>query len=490
MNQFRNKKRRSLSLIASIFFCVVLVIACYSERDQETMAVDLDRKPVQPQEQAATPQDSTDSEPVEVAADMTAVTDDTLDRNLTEILAVKDGSFIGYHPVNESFLLWFRKQYGDEKLQQVADEAAGNMNPEIWYDLTGRSIHVLWLDYQEAIGLRMDDENRITYSRAASDEEIILSFTGDISFDDTVGTVQYLKQNGLDATITPQVQQILRESDVTMVNNECVYSTGGTPIEGKAYTFRADPQNIHYLTDLGVDIAGIANNHVCDFGLDALVDTIETFENADMPYVGAGRNLEEAKRPWYFVINGRKIAIVAATQIERTYNYTKEATESTPGVLKTLDPTKFVDVIAQAKRQSDIVIVFVHWGTEGNAHFGGDQVALANAFEAAGADAIIGGHTHCLQGISYINDTPVIYSLGNFWLGTTPNDGIEKRDTAVAQLIIDRQGAIRMRFLPCIQENQMTYLETDQQEKQRIITYEQYISQGIQIDADGYVSKN
>ena len=117
-------------------------------------------------------------------------------------------------------------------------------------------------------------------------------------------------------------------------------------------------------------------------------------------------------------------------------------------------------------------------------------MALANAFEAAGADAIIGGHTHCLQGISYINDTPVIYSLGNFWLGTTPNDGIVKRDTAVAQLIIDRQGAIRMRFLPCIQENLMTYLETDPQEKQRIITYEQYISQGIQIDADGYVSKN
>ena len=162
MNQFRNKKRRSLSLIASIFFCVVLVIACYSERDQETMAVDLDRKPVQPQEQAATPRDSTGSEPVEVAADTTIFTDDTLDRNLAEILAVKDGSFIGYHPVNESFLLWFRKQYGEAALAQIAEEATHGMNPEIWYDLTGRSIHVLWLDYQAAVGLRTDDENRTT----------------------------------------------------------------------------------------------------------------------------------------------------------------------------------------------------------------------------------------------------------------------------------------------------------------------------------------
>lgn len=66
-----------------------------------------------------------------------------------------------------------------------------------------------------------------------------------------------------------------------------------------------------------------------------LIDTIDTLEEAGIPYVGAGKDLKDAMRPVYFVANGKKIAIVSATQIERSLNYTKEATETTPGVLKT-----------------------------------------------------------------------------------------------------------------------------------------------------------
>ena len=68
-----------------------------------------------------------------------------------------------------------------------------------------------------------------------------------------------------------------------------------------------------------------------------LLDTLETLENVGIPYVGAGRNLKEAEKIVYFIANGRKIAIVAATQIERFESFTKEAEENTPGVLKTLE---------------------------------------------------------------------------------------------------------------------------------------------------------
>ena len=68
------------------------------------------------------------------------------------------------------------------------------------------------------------------------------------------------------------------------------------------------------------------------------MDTIDTVEKAQIPYVGAGRNLQEAMKPVYFIANGRKIAIVSATQIERSLNYTREATEERAGVLKTLNP--------------------------------------------------------------------------------------------------------------------------------------------------------
>ena len=83
----------------------------------------------------------------------------------------------------------------------------------------------------------------------------------------------------------------------------------------------------------------------------------------------------------------------------------------------------------------------------------------------------------------------MIYSLGNFWFGSTPTDGVNKKDTAIAQVIIDADGCMRFRFVPCVQQNRQTYLVTDELEKARIIAFEQQLSNGVTIDADGYVEK-
>lgn len=413
---------------------------------------------------------------------------DALNRAIDTVLAANQ-EFLGGYPMDESFLFWFRSLYGADALEQVAGEAGAGADADIWYRVSGSSIHVLWLDYCEQYGMHSEQLLRVTRQECASEDETVISFTGDLNFDDRIGTMQHLKGNGLGAAFSNDVREVMAGSDILMVNNECTFSTRGEAIAGKAYTFRSDPSNVSILMELGVDIAGIANNHVCDYGMEALTDTIATLDDAGIPNVGAGNNLEEAKRPWYFVANGKKIAFVAATQIERTYNYTKEATETTPGVLKTLHPEKYVEVIREAKAHSDYVIAFVHWGTEGTNYYEADQVALAENFVAAGADAIIGGHTHCLQGITYISDVPVIYSLGNFWFGSTLTDGVNKKDTGIAQVILASDGSMSFRFVPCVQQNRQTYLVTDETEKARIIAFEQQLSSGVTIDADGYVKK-
>lgn len=413
---------------------------------------------------------------------------DALNRSMNTILAM-NRDFLGGYPMDESFLFWFCSQYGQDALEQVADHARNRADADIWYQISGRSIHVLWLDYCEQHGMHSEQLHRVTRQECAATDQTVISFTGDMNFDDRIGTMQYLKANGLGAALSNDIRMLLKTSDILMINNECTYSTRGEPLAGKAYTFRSDPSNVSLLKEMGVDIAGIANNHVFDYGAEALTDTIDTLDAAGIPYVGAGNNLDEAKRPWYFVANGKKIAFVAATQIERSYNYTKEATDTTPGVLKTLNPEKFVEVIRSAKAHSDYVIVFVHWGTEGTNYFEGDQTALAEQFVEAGADAIIGGHTHCLQGITYIADVPVIFSLGNFWFGSSPTDGMKYKDTAIAQVIIHADGQMQFRFIPCAQKNRQTYLVTDETEKARIISLEQQFSKGVSIDVDGYVTK-
>ena len=407
-----------------------------------------------------------------------------LESQYETILNNSTREFIGGHPVDESFLSWIYANYGKHKIEELSNQlSTGITDSNTWHDLTGNTIHVLWLLYCMDTGSASCSLTNTYWKECTSTDKTVLDFTGDVNFAEGWYTTNYLdeQKDGLKSCISAELLAELKAADILLVNNEFTYSTRGEPLAGKAYTFRADPSRVALLQEMGTDIANLANNHVYDYGEDALLDTMTTLSDAGIPYVGAGKNLEEAMQPVYFIANGRKIAIVAATQIERSTNYTKEATEDTPGVLKTLNPDKFVQEIKKAKAQSDYVIVYVHWGTEGQTSFGADQVVLAEAFVEAGADAIIGGHPHYMQGISYVAGVPVFYSMGNFWFSTgTMNTGL-------AQVEIDRDGILSVRYLPCIQSGLTTTLITDYDTKQNMIAYMTDISKDVAIDPDGYV---
>ena len=116
---------------------------------------------------------------------------------------------------------------------------------------------------------------------------------------------------------------------------------------------------------MGVDLVSLANNHVCDYGVDGLLDTMRILNESKVAYIGAGKDLSDLKTTQYYIMGGRKIAIISATQIERSYTYTKQATVNSPGVLKTQTENYVRNAIAAAKAKSDYVIVYIHWGSEG-----------------------------------------------------------------------------------------------------------------------------
>lgn len=401
-----------------------------------------------------------------------------------EILSGCTWELISGYVIDESFLAWVTKRYGTSPIFALADAVkAGNHERELWHQLTGDSIHVLWSRYCQETGFQSHALARVYWKECKSPDQTVIDLIGDVNFAEEWSTTRYLDKqvDGLYDCLSPSLLDELNEADLLMVNNEFTYSRRGEPVEGKDYTFRADPDRVYLLEIMGTDIVSLANNHAYDYGPDALLDTMETLKSAGIPYVGAGADLAEAQMPSYFIANGRKIAIVAATQVERTLNYTKEATETEPGVLKTLKADKFVSVITEAKKNADYVIVYVHWGTEQNPYFENDQEQLADAYIEAGADAIIGGHTHCLQGCEYRNGVPIIYSLGNFWFNSN------KLDTGIAQLIIQKDGSLAFRFLPCVQKWNQTYLVEEEAEKERIWDYMESISKGVEFDADGYL---
>lgn len=327
-------------------------------------------------------------------------------------------------------------------------------------------------------------ENNI-YAKDANDpEQITLTFAGDILFDDSYAVMGTMLQNGgnIANAISQEVITEMKSADIMMVNNEFPYSSRGTATAGKQFTFRAKPSTVSYLDDLGVDIVSLANNHAYDYGEEAFLDTMTTLEEAGILYAGAGRNLKEARRPVYYIINNMKIAIVAATQIEKSdYPDTKGATDSSAGVFRCWNGDNLISTIQEARENSDFVIAYLHWGTENSSAIDWAQEKQAPEVVAAGADLIIGDHPHCLQKIEAVNGVPVIYSLGNFWFNS------KTVDTGMVKIALNQDGLQSCQFLPCLQSGSKTTLLHDA-EKERVLNEMRTLSPGVQIDSDGYVT--
>ena len=142
-------------------------------------------------------------------------------------------------------------------------------------------------------------------------------------------------------------------------------------------------------------------------------DTIDLLDQAKITHVGGGTNLDEAKQPTYYIINGIKIGFVAASEGEQ-YKFTPEATDSTTGILTSYDTTEYNQVIADASKECDYLIAYVHWGTEDEDMYNSTQTEHGKEFLKSGADIVIGGHPHVLQGIEYTEDVTYCIQSGRF----------------------------------------------------------------------------
>lgn len=327
-------------------------------------------------------------------------------------------------------------------------------------------------------------ENNIYAKETVNEGEVTLAFGGDILFDPAYSVMASLLQrsNGIYDSISEDLMDEMKDADIMMINNEFPYSSRGIPTEGKQFTFRARPESASILEEMGVDIVSLANNHAYDYGEDAFLDTLDTLAGIGMPYVGAGRNLEEASKPVYFIAGDIKIAIVSATQIERLDNPdTKGATDDSAGVFRCLNPDRLLDAVREAKENSDFVVVYIHWGTENTVEVDWAQLDQAPKIADAGADLIIGDHPHCLQPIEYVNGVPVVYSLGNFWFNS------KELDTCIVKAVVGEDGLRSLQFIPALQKGCKTSM-LHGEEKARVLNYMRSISPKIDIDEAGFIS--
>lgn len=317
--------------------------------------------------------------------------------------------------------------------------------------------------------------------------DFTIRFAGDVNLDENWYIAQYLDScaNGVYDCLSPELIALMQSADIMCLNNEFTFSTGGAPLEGKAYTFRAHPDRVSVLQELGVDIVKLANNHAYDYGKQSMLDTFTTLENAGIQYMGAGRNLDEAMKPVYVELDGKKIAFVAASRAEK-YKMTPQATETEPGILRCYDPTLFKMVIAEARQNADFVIAYVHWGTEQSTVLEEAQLSTGKEYLDAGADIVIGAHSHCLQGMEYYNGKPIIYSLGNYWFNA------RTKDTMLLELHFsgdDNGQNMEVKVIPAVTNNCTTTIVTLPNEQERIYSFLEGISINVEISEAGILSE-
>ena len=313
---------------------------------------------------------------------------------------------------------------------------------------------------------------------ADADGSTTILFTGDVLFANAFKAGY--DANGIEGVVAPELLEELRAADILMVNNEFPFSDRGTPMADKQFTFRCSPGYVKALNEMGVDVVSLANNHTLDYGREALSDTFAALDGAGILYGGAGDSAERAKQVQVIEVHGKKYGFIAVSRVVPTADWKVE--NAVPGLFTCYDTTALVEVIKEAKKTCDYVAVYPHWGVEYQAYPEANQTQIAKACIDAGADVVVGAHTHCLQGVSYIDGKPVFYSLGNFIFGQS----IDR--SAMLEVTIDAAGNVSYRFVPVYAAGGVTY-PAEGEQAEAILRYLDGISEAA-VASDGSVTED
>ena len=212
------------------------------------------------------------------------------------------------------------------------------------------------------------------------------------------------------------------------------------------YLLVGSSENADALARAGFDVMSVATNHIKNCGPTncgdrAFSDTLENLRRVGIVPVGAGENLAAAMQPVVARLNGVRFGIVSLGQIEaQTFS-----SEDSPGIA-VLDEDNLRAAIAAARQVSDVVIAMPHWGPEDVSVPNWLQRGLARVAVEAGADLVVGNHTHVVQAVEEIDGVMVFYGLGNFVFDQ--NWSLEHMQGVILEVTFEGERYAGYQFIP------------------------------------------
>jgi poly-gamma-glutamate synthesis protein (capsule biosynthesis protein) len=183
------------------------------------------------------------------------------------------------------------------------------------------------------------------------------------------------------------------------------------------YVLVSDSRSASAAASAGFDVMSVATNHIkncngesCGDNYNrAFIDTLDNLRANDILPVGAGMDLSEAMQPVVVDVQGIHFGFVSLGMVEPM----AFAGPDSPGIAE-LNDENLRAAIASARQVSDVVIAMPHWGPEDTSDPNTYQQHFAQVAVEAGADVVVGNHTHVVQAIEQLDGIDVFYGLGNF----------------------------------------------------------------------------
>ncbi|MEK7658070.1 MAG: CapA family protein [Patescibacteria group bacterium] len=251
----------------------------------------------------------------------------------------------------------------------------------------------------------------LNQSESKQQKEINIVFVGDIMLGRGVENIW--RKYGDSRFSFLKIAGEINRADLAFGNLEGPISERGTNHKIK-YSFRFASETVDGLKFAGFDVLSLANNHIFDWGRDAIEDTVSILKTNGIESVGAGKDYLEANNPVIKEIGDIKIAFFAYSNLEPNAQVF-EATKDKAG-RSSFDSERIKEEIYAVKQLeiADIVIVSFHWGEEYQQRSNKKQQEIGRSLVESGADLIVGHHPHVVQEIERYKNGWIAYSLGNF----------------------------------------------------------------------------
>ena len=241
-------------------------------------------------------------------------------------------------------------------------------------------------------------------------KNVSIAITGDVMFARKMPTVLYNNKSPFKG-----VDNITSNVDLLLINFENAATTTNNQIK-KDVALKCSPRYVPLARASNETVAALANNHILDYGIEGMDDTIKNLENNNITVIGAGLNESEAHKCVVKNISGRKITILNYMDS----NNFKEYSYDTMPYANNTKPGYSAYDLNDAQRQirqnndSDLIIVYMHFGEEYSKTPNSNQIKIAHDLIDNGASVVIGCHPHVTQSIEVYKGKPIFYSLGNF----------------------------------------------------------------------------